>query len=328
MSKKLTICVTRCEEEWKTCSSLFESIALQKGIDFEDIEVIVSNDGIHAIPDKAYERFPYKVNTITHERVGVSANRNIALDNATGEYVMFCDADDCFLNMYALHEILNEASLGYEMITSCFIEEQPDREKGGWTIFRHDKDITFIHGKVYNRQFLIDNDLRFDEELTMHEDGYFNVLCDTIADKKKFITVPLYLWVWNEKSVIRQYDKDTFLFKTYPQLMKVREKMAEQLELRGYIDEYINNVLNTVANSYYDFQKPVALNPENAELIAEAEKAFKAFYEKFGNVYRECNINTLSHSLMCARLNAFNNGLRVEQQTIREWLTHITKEVK
>ena len=41
----LDIIVPHYHEPWKICKPLFDSIALQRGIKFEDIAVIVVNDG-------------------------------------------------------------------------------------------------------------------------------------------------------------------------------------------------------------------------------------------------------------------------------------------
>lgn len=323
MSKKLSICITRYNEPWEICKNLFDSLAIQKGMSFDDVEILICNDGMEdVLPVECFADYPYTVKCIGHEKLGVSANRNIAMDNAEGEYIMFCDADDMFINAYSLHEILFECAKGFDYMCGCFIEEQPD-PNGGWIIFNHTKDLTFIHGKVYNKQFLIDKELRFDEKLTMHEDGYFNTLVDLEATNKKMGTFPLYLWVWNEKSVIRSYGKEEFLFKTYPMLMEVRKAMARQIVARGFINEFYDNVVSTVINSYLDFQKPYALNKENEEVVRKAKKSFKKFYKEFGSAYKECDINRISDMYAVSRFNAYSNGLRLEQQTLRDFLNEI-----
>ena len=49
--------------------------------------------------------FPFEIKYIFNEHKGVSAARNRALDEASAEYVMFCDADDMFYNMCGLNLI-------------------------------------------------------------------------------------------------------------------------------------------------------------------------------------------------------------------------------
>lgn len=323
MGKKLDIIVTHYNESFDVCKPLLDSISLQKGMDFKDIRVILVNDGSDTPFVLSSEMFPYEVITLHSEHIGISGARNVGLDFSDAEYVMFCDCDDMFLNIYSLHEILNECRIGFDYMCGCFIEEQPDEDGDGWRIFNHSKDITFIHGKVYNRQFLVDNNLRFDENLTMHEDGYFNVLVDMTATRKKMGTMPLYLWVWNKDSVVRKYNKKSFLFETYPQLMDVRIAMARQISERGFINEFFDNVITTVVHSYLDFQKPFAVDPENRLLILKAKKSFKRFYDEFGTTFKECSKQRIADVMAIARIEAYNNGLLVESQTLKEFIKEI-----
>ncbi|WP_298500985.1 glycosyltransferase family A protein [uncultured Methanobrevibacter sp.] len=67
--------------------------------DFDDYELIVVDDGstddtlniINSFDDS-------RINTITQKRCGPGAARNVALKMAKGEYVMFLDSDDFFLD--------------------------------------------------------------------------------------------------------------------------------------------------------------------------------------------------------------------------------------
>lgn len=42
-------------------------------------------------------------------------------------------------------------------------------------------DATFVHGKVFNRQFLKDFNIKWNEDFTIHEDSYFNYLCQACS---------------------------------------------------------------------------------------------------------------------------------------------------
>lgn len=328
---KLSIIVTRWKEPWEVCHYLFDSIAIQRGIDLDDIEVVVVNDGKEDLLDEAiFVEYPFKVRYLPKEHGGVSAARNFGLDNAKGEYVMFADCDDMFLNNYGLHLVFGAMNEGFETLISAFIEEQKVENEDGsltWRIINHDKDVTFIHGKVHNRAFLIANDLRFNENLTVHEDGFFNTLVTTIATNRRVVSTPFYLWRWNDESTVRK-DREDYLLKTYSNLMDCRKAMCDELNERGYINDFIDCVVKTVFDSYYDFQKPNALNPKNKKLVEAAEKAFRSFYLKYADVYKECAIQRVAELMCMSRTNAFMNGLRVEQKTITEWLTHIMTEVK
>ena len=63
-----------------------------------DIEIIVVNDGstdsTRLILERYKNRLPNVFRIITKENGGVSSARNEGLENATGEWIWFCDADD------------------------------------------------------------------------------------------------------------------------------------------------------------------------------------------------------------------------------------------
>lgn len=323
---KLSICITHYKEPAEVCKPLFDSIALQRGIDWGSVEVIVANDGkdggLDTVPLPLY---PFDIKFVSHDHKGVSATRNLAFDNATGDYVMFCDCDDMFLNNCGLHLVFSAMNENPDVIISSFVEELIDSE-GNYSITRHDKDATFIHGKAFRRQFLLDEELRFKDELTIHEDGYFNLLAQVCTDNQKEITTPFYLWKWNSDSVVRTHMKD-FTLETYDHLMRCREAICEELNKRGYVNEFINAVVKTVVDSYYDFNKSTWLLPENKPARERAERAFKKFYLRFGKEYKEANITRIAEIMYVCRQHAYANGLRVEQTTISDWLTHITRDV-
>ncbi len=81
------------------------------------------------------------------------------MDTASAEYVMFCDADDMFLSGLALYTLLALAEKGFDALVCDFMEEVQDVKTQCSRFFPHKRDQTFVHGKVYRRQFLLDNNI-------------------------------------------------------------------------------------------------------------------------------------------------------------------------
>ena len=154
----LDLIVPHYKEPWETCKYLFDSIALQRGMDMNDIRVIVVNDGKILLDEAVFKGYPFQVEYLVMQHGGVSAARNYGLDHSTADYVMFCDIDDGFLSNYGLHVVFSAMNEGFDLLTSNFIEESKT-EKGAPLILPRKDDMTFIHGKVYRRQFLVDNNL-------------------------------------------------------------------------------------------------------------------------------------------------------------------------
>ena len=326
----LDLIVPHYKEPWETCKYLFDTLATQRGINFEDIRVIVVNDGDCLLSEDCFAGYPYKVEYLLKQHGGVSAARNYGLDHSSADYVMFCDIDDGFLSNYGLYLVFAAMHEGFDMLVSSFIEESFAKDTNAPLILPREDDMTFVHGKAYRRQFLIENNLRFDGKLTIHEDGYFNLLAYTVAKangKVKKIKTPFYLWRWNDSSVVRS-NKSDFVLKTYSHLMAARTRTCEELKLRGFEEEFRVSVCMTVLNSYYDFQKTRYHEAQNARYLREAEKSFKRFFEQFGKVFKDCTNSEIADIAVSARANAVANGMLMERQDLKTFLRHIEYEVK
>ena len=78
----------------KTLERCIESILNQ---DFSDFELLLIDDGSKDDSGKicdVYAKKDHRVRVIHKENSGVSASRNLALQEAKGEYLQFLDADD------------------------------------------------------------------------------------------------------------------------------------------------------------------------------------------------------------------------------------------
>lgn len=326
MAKKLTIVVPHYKEPFEVCKFLFDSIQIQHGIDFNDLEVLVVNDGDEVVFDKdVFGPYTFDIRYEVKEHGGISDTRNYGIDRAEGEYIMFCDCDDGFLNNYGLHLVFSAIQEGFDFLFSSFVEEQP--ENGGWKIYRKDKDIVFIHGKAYRRQFILDKKIRFDKEQYFSEDSIFNQIAYREADVRKEVTTPFYLWTWHGDSTVRKNREDLVL-REYAQVMRMRARIGEELHKRGFIDEFFDSVCKTFFDSYFDFNEPLFNKPEMKGKVEAAEKEFKKYYKRFIKDFMECDSKRIAKAMMECRLNAYNNGLEVEKIDFKSWLKHIKNDVK
>lgn len=325
---KLDIIVPHYREPWNVCRYLFDTVAVQRGILFENVRVTVVNDGEEdALPDRVFEGYPFAVENLVKMHEGVSAARNYGLDHSGADYVMFCDCDDCFLNNYALHLIFSAMQEGFDMCMANFVEETWDRD-GNPKLVNHSEDLTFMHGKVYRREFLTENGIRFDPDMTVHEDGYFNMLAYSVLQsmdgKMKKIATPLYVWCWNNQSVVRT-DREDFVLKTYSDVMKARVGICRDLKERGLEEFYKASVCMTVLNSYYDFQKTRYHLPKNQKYLREAEKAFRGFWLEFWKTFNGMTNASIAEVAVTAREKAVKNGMLMEQETLKDFLKRMGK---
>ena len=323
----LEIIIPHYKEPWGTCWYLFNSIAMQRNVPWEEVGVIIVNDGDDpTLDDVDWSAYPFAVRYVKKEHGGVSAARNYGLDHSEAEYVMWCDIDDGFLNNYGLHMLFSAMAEGVDFLIVAFAEEAISTDNKTIALVGHQSDMTFMHGKVYNREFLLKYNLRFDPEMTLHEDGYFNSIVYATAKKEnariKKIDTPFYLWCWNDNSTVRK-DKSDFVLRTYSYLMQTRTGTCRQLKERGYEDEYRVAVALTVLNSYYDFQKPSYWEAKNEKYRKDAEIAFTRYWRKFKHTFYDMTNQQITEIAKSARESAYNNGMLMEREDLKSFLKRI-----
>ena len=211
----LDIVITHYQEPWSVCRRLFETLDAQRGVDWDQIYVTVVNDGGDRLPEDMLEDLNFRCVQLDIPHGGISAARNAGLDHAEEPWIMFCDCDDCFSNVFALEDILNVlpgAEKQYDMMwTKVWSERLRD---GAHQVYQiHDKKImVFIHGKVYRREFLLDEGIRFDESMTFNEDSLFNATIMTRTTNARIGEIstyaPAYVWIVREGSVTDAPDAD------------------------------------------------------------------------------------------------------------------------
>ena len=276
---KLQILIPQYKETEEVIKPLLDSIAIQQNINFQDVGVIIANDGsdVH-LSDEFLESYPFDITYVMAPHRGVSATRNACLDNATADYVMFCDADDMFYSVCALWVIFREMSIGFDSLVSLFIEESRTPDKKEVVYINHEMDSTFVHGKVHRRQYLIDNKIRWNPNLTIHEDSFFNIQCQNLSQNVKYCSTPFYLWKWRDESVCRHDPK--YILKTYKNMLDSNDALIDEFLKRGVQDKAMFYTVFMIFDAYYTMNKPDWINQDNKEYRDGTEKRFAAYYKK------------------------------------------------
>ena len=201
----LDIIMPHYDEPWEEGEKFFTMLDLQRDADFSQIHVIFVEDGEeNTVAGGHFENRPYIVEQIVIPHGGVSAARNAGLKESKAEWVMFCDFDDMFSNVYALRDILNVLPApDYDVLWTEFYSEDK-MLSGEMRLHSRGRNVVFIHGKLFRRQFLLDHDLWFDTSLKFNEDSCFNAVASTIVDYhrtgKIAVNAPLYIWCYREGS--------------------------------------------------------------------------------------------------------------------------------
>lgn len=158
---------------------------LSQGI--SDMEVIVVDDGSSDNTAEAVRKYAEKDARITFiplpENRGVAAARNAALDVAKGEFIHFCDGDDA-VPEGAYQEMLSIArEQEADLVTGNYSRMYPD-EGGVIRQFSNysaptgkercfESGNTMLWNKIYRRELIERNGIRYDPKLKYYEDFLF-----------------------------------------------------------------------------------------------------------------------------------------------------------
>lgn len=163
--------------------------------DSEEFELILVDDGS---TDKSaeicdeYAHNDIRVKVYHQENKGASVARNKGIELASGEWITFIDADDEVASEFIT--ILNDASInsdadiiffGYSMRFSNMVKdyllETRRIDTKDYSYVYTDCEITTPWSKLFRRNLLIDNNIRFDGRLANGEDTLFmaEALCKT-----------------------------------------------------------------------------------------------------------------------------------------------------
>ncbi len=225
MSPKVSIIIPAYNAE-KTVARMFDAVRAQT---FENYEVVViddgSTDGTRNILEE-YTQADSRIRVFHQKNAGVSAARNRGLDEATGDYVLFYDADDsvpenAVHDMYlAAREHLADLIIGrhrvqlmnevYDAKSSTQLSKLSDIPKHHPALCRNFS----LCNKMFRRTVITEHHLRFKD--TKHaEDGLFLFEFIRLADKLSGCPAHVYTYIkrpfWESSSLSQQASSDSFL---------------------------------------------------------------------------------------------------------------------
>lgn len=247
----LDIIITHYTEPIEVGMPLLRMIGLQRGVDKNDFCVTIVNDGGNRLDGGCLSSLPYNVRQIDIPHSGVSAARNAGIDNTSADWVMFCDFDDSFANVYALRDVLNVLPApGYDMLWSQIIVE--DFTGGNDVIYMSPvtQRFVFVHGKAYRTAFLRETGIRFDESMNFQEDSLFNAVIIAKTPHTRIGEIktqsPLYIWARRPHSVTNSGREDEAVMGHFIRNLKV----TEENKARG-AEYYSGMVTRTVYDTYF-----------------------------------------------------------------------------
>lgn len=205
MTTKFSIIIPIYNVE-KYLSKCLDSIINQT---YDNIEIICINDGSTDNSLQILEKYAIndsRIKIINQENSGVSVARNVGIDNATGDYILFVDADDWIdldtckdINKELTNQHIDIITFNHNIVTK--------------TTTRPSKAIAinkFVFcAACYKADIIKNNNIKFPENIKFSEDHFFKYKFLYHAKDIKYIDKYLYFYnLTNENSATKNYEKN------------------------------------------------------------------------------------------------------------------------
>lgn len=188
-----------------------ESVSSALGQSYHNIEIIVVDNGSTdrtCAAVRALSQEDGRVRFVESGPTGVSHARNVGIDVAQGKYIVFCDADDLMetnavailLKHAACADIVaggmsfDSVNAGRKIVSSSLkqvAESVNARGKSLRDVFEYLWENNYLQScwsKIYSIEFIKNNDIRFNENLSSYEDLVF--ILDCLSSGAVFVAIP------------------------------------------------------------------------------------------------------------------------------------------
>ncbi len=214
-----------------------------QGLDAGDYEVLAVDDGstdTSLAVVEAFAREHTQVRLLTQANKGVSAARNLALDNARGRYVMFVDSDDRIkentvprLLKRAMDESLDVLSFNYSRMDVDGNQLPHTRDDNyattavttGYEFLKTHSMTPYVWRFIVRRDYLEQGQWRFDPSLIVCEDGALIAQFLLNAPRVSHEGQEIYCYVNRADSAMHNPDRD-----------HLRRRICSQVDSAASID--------------------------------------------------------------------------------------------
>ncbi len=264
-----------------------ESILNQE---FKNYEILVvddcSTDNTLKIV-KEYESEKVKIYQTKKNSGTAGATRNVGIENASGEFLLFLDGDDALYDNQTLSSIDKVIGndypdlvfLGYEDVGQCNKQRISTKENSTKEA-RIMCDLTFsVSSRCWNREFLKNNNLKFVEGM-YYEDEMFCMRTNIISQNTKYADIKVFKYYRNREGSVM----------TKPTIKKCSDfyrMLAEIVDLYEITpDEYKKYLLSFIVNENESIPYRIKAvlraykNDENIKLLPKREYKYRELLDE------------------------------------------------
>lgn len=265
---------------------------------FTDFEILLIDDGS---PDKSgeicdeYAEKDSRIRVFHKENGGVSAARNLGLNNSGGNYVAFVDSDDWVAPDYLKDFQIENLNPDEKFIVIQGIEQNYPKKKKPTKMFYYENEVLYwsrdierikdnnilLNGcpvaKLFSKEVISNNKLFFNTNISLNEDHLF------FLNYLKFTDV-----IYTKKSINYHYLYDYRV----PSLTKIRHSSQESIIAALELNSAFNCLVDKYGLNVNDFHKCYSLFGPTQLIRASIDTFFEQNkYKKFCNVIQQFKEN-------------------------------------
>lgn len=269
---------------------------------YKNFELILIDDGSK---DKSlqicnsYSKKDSRIKVIHIDNHGVSYARNLGIEKAIYDYMIFVDSDDLLSNnaLENINRLINDCE-GFDLIQTRHIEfyddvpEYYDDNYNNYMLTDEElvsatttllsgltrKDNIIIPGpwcKIYKRDNLINWNIRFNENFFLFEDGIFNLEYLTKSKKVYISSSNTYFYRLSNVSSATSSFKSTYLEQRYKMIDYIKKIVSDN----NYDIKYYNIFcIESLLSIYYFY----LFNPKRPSDFKSAKTEFKEILDQDG----------------------------------------------
>lgn len=195
---------------------------------YSNYEIILINDGSTDNSIEICSKYnDKKIKIYNQNNKGVSIARNVGISLATGQYIMFVDADDMVSEKYIENLIKSIEETNTDMVVCGYTKEKAElvnkknsQEIKGEIInantmlenmMENNLQEGYLWNKIFKKSIINDNSLEFKEGVNVWEDLYFVIEYLSKSDKIFAINEKLYYYRTREGSAVNRKETSTDL---------------------------------------------------------------------------------------------------------------------
>ena len=177
-----------------------------------DIEIVIINDGSKDSSHDIINEYVLLYDNIKYKKIkngGVSNARNVALDMATGEYILFCDCDD-YVDLDMCEVLFNKAKESHSEYVVCGYYSEDEKGKfkkmSLGNVSDYSKSLeenpniifdssSFVSSKLISKKLIDKYNIRFNKKYKIFEDLLFAYMTMLKANKIEKVDNAFYHYI-------------------------------------------------------------------------------------------------------------------------------------